>query len=64
MKFKIDENLPVEISEILTDADYDSKTVNNQKLQGSKDSVIIEICKSEQRVLTFPPGSPRPSGRG
>ena len=51
MKFKIDENLPVEISEMLTDADYDSKTVNDQKLQGSKDSVIIEICKSEQRVL-------------
>ncbi|MHB8231995.1 MAG: DUF5615 family PIN-like protein [bacterium] len=51
MKFKIDENLPVEVSEILTDAGYDSKTVNDQKLQGSKDSVLIEICKSERRVL-------------
>ncbi len=51
MKFKIDENLPVEISEMLIDADYNSKTVNDQKLQGSKDSAIIEICKSEQRVL-------------
>lgn len=51
MEFKIDENLPVEISEVLTDAGYDSKTVNDQKLQGSKDSVLIEICKSEQRIL-------------
>lgn len=51
MKFKIDENLPVEISEILSNAGYDSKTVNDQKLQGSKDSVIIEICKNERRVL-------------
>ena len=47
MKFKIDENLPIEISEILNNAGYDSKTVNDQKLQGSKDSVIIEICKNE-----------------
>ncbi|MCL4322687.1 MAG: DUF5615 family PIN-like protein [Deltaproteobacteria bacterium] len=39
------------ISEMLTNAGYDSKTVNDQKLQGSKDSVLIEICKSEQRVL-------------
>ena len=51
MKFKIDENLPVEISEMLNNAGYDSKTVNDQKLQGSKDFVIIEIYKSEQRVL-------------
>ena len=51
MKFKIDENLPIEISEILNNAGYDSKTVNDQKLQGSKDSVIIEICKNEQRIL-------------
>ena len=41
MKFKIDENLPVEISEILINEGYDSKTVNDQKLQGSKDSVLI-----------------------
>lgn len=46
MKFKIDENLPIEISEILNNAGYDSKTVNDQKFQGSKDSVIIEICKN------------------
>ena len=45
MKFKIDENLPVEISEMLNNAGYDSKTVNDQKLQGSKDFVIIEINK-------------------
>ncbi len=51
MQFKIDENLPTEITELLTKASYDAKTVNDQQLQGSKDPVLIEICKSEKRVL-------------
>lgn len=34
MQFKIDENLPVEIAELLLDAGYDAKTVHEQKLGG------------------------------
>lgn len=51
IQFKIDENLPVEISDLLISAGYDAKTVNDQRLQGSTDSTIINICKSENRVL-------------
>ncbi|MDP3112136.1 MAG: DUF5615 family PIN-like protein [Thermodesulfovibrionales bacterium] len=51
MHFKIDENLPIEITELLAKAGYDAKTVNDQQLQGSKDPVLINICKSEKRVL-------------
>lgn len=51
MQFKIDENLPIEITELLTKAGHDAKTVNDQQLQGSKDPVLIEICKNEKRVL-------------
>ena len=51
MQFKIDENLPVEIAELLTNAGYDAKTVNEQQLQGIKDPALIDVCKSENRVL-------------
>ena len=47
MKFKIDENLPVEISEMLTDADYDSKTVKKLKVS---DLFIPYISHSRPRL--------------
>jgi len=51
MQFKIDENLPVEIAELLTNAGHNAKTVNEQQLQGARDPVLIDVCKSENRVL-------------
>src|SRR4030067_3825914 len=51
MQFKIDENLPIEIAELLTNAGYNAKTVNDQRLRGGKDPVLIDACKSENRVL-------------
>ncbi|MBT9169700.1 MAG: hypothetical protein DDT18_00035 [Actinobacteria bacterium] len=51
MQFKIGENLPVEVAELLVNADHDAKTVNEQQLQGTKDPLLIDICKSENRVL-------------
>jgi predicted nuclease of predicted toxin-antitoxin system len=51
MRFKIDENLPIEIAKLLIDAGHDAKTVNEQQLQGVKDSVLIDACKSEHRIL-------------
>jgi predicted nuclease of predicted toxin-antitoxin system len=52
MEFKIDENLPVEIAELLVSAGHDAKTVNNQKLQGVKDPVLIDLCSKEQRCMS------------
>jgi predicted nuclease of predicted toxin-antitoxin system len=51
MQFKIDENLPIEIADLLINAGHDAKTVNEQQLQGVKDPVLIEICRSEHRIL-------------
>lgn len=51
MKFKGDENLPVEIAELLIDAGYDAKTVNQQQLKGIADPSLAEICAQEGRVL-------------
>ena len=51
MRFKIDENLPIEIAELLINTGYDAKTVNDQQLQGTKDPLLAGICKNEHRVL-------------
>lgn len=51
MKFKIDENLPVEISELLIEKGHDTKTVNDEKLKGTSDSILIDICRQENRAL-------------
>ncbi len=51
MQFKVDENLPVEIPEMLNNAGYDAKSVNDEGLQGIKDTFLIDICKKENRIL-------------
>lgn len=50
-QFKTDENLPVEVADLLVQAGYDAKTVNEQLLQGATDSKLIDICKNENRIL-------------
>lgn len=67
MKFKVDENLPVEAAQLLRAAGHDALTVMDQTLAGSPDERIIEVCKRERRALvtsdldladvrTYPPG--------
>jgi predicted nuclease of predicted toxin-antitoxin system len=51
MKFKIDENLPVEIAELLRAVDCDALTVIEQDLTGENDTLISETCLREGRVL-------------
>jgi predicted nuclease of predicted toxin-antitoxin system len=51
MKFKTDENMPLEIVEILREADYDASSVSEQKLDGEPDPVIARICREEKRIL-------------
>jgi predicted nuclease of predicted toxin-antitoxin system len=51
MKFKIDENLPVEIADLLKRAGYDALTVSDEKLSGIADPEIISVCNSEDRTL-------------
>ena len=51
MKFKVDENLPVEISNLLIASGYDAISVFEQGLQGQPDSIISKVCLQEERVL-------------
>jgi len=51
MKFKLDENLPVEASTLLREAGHDALTVLDQNMGGEPDEHIIQICSQEKRAL-------------
>lgn len=66
--FKVDENLPASVAVRLREAGIDAVTVLDQKLGGTADSTLYEVCGSEGRVLitldvgfgdirTYPPGT-------
>jgi len=44
VKFKVDENLPDELSELLRDAGWDSHTIEEQGFGGEVDARVAEIC--------------------
>ena len=51
MKFKIDENLPIEFVDLLITAGHQAMNVYEQHLQGNADQVIIDICAKEGYIL-------------
>ncbi len=51
MAFKVDENLPVEVADLLRQVGYDAVTVFEQHLEGSPDSDIASVCQEEGRAL-------------
>jgi predicted nuclease of predicted toxin-antitoxin system len=50
-KFKIDENLPVDVADLLVVAGFDALTVIDQELGGKSDDVIADCCRTEARAL-------------
>jgi predicted nuclease of predicted toxin-antitoxin system len=51
MKFKIDENLPIEVAELLRQTGYDATTVLEHDLGGSADTHLASLCQEERRVF-------------
>jgi predicted nuclease of predicted toxin-antitoxin system len=51
MRFKIDENLPKESKALLTRANHDAVTVNDERMGGGSDPDLAAVCKSEGRVI-------------
>lgn len=51
MRFKIDENLPVDIARLLSDAGHDAQTVFDERVSGIDDLRLYEICAAEHRSL-------------
>jgi predicted nuclease of predicted toxin-antitoxin system len=47
LRFKVDENLAVEVTEYLQQAGYDAKTVGQERLTGSPDKVIAATCERD-----------------
>ena len=68
MRFKTDENLPVEVARLFTSHGHDATTVEEQDLGGTTDPEVAAACGSEGRILVtldtdfsdirqYPPGS-------
>ena len=51
MKFKIDENVPLEVAGLLRDAGHNSATVSEQNLTGTSDASLSAVCRKEKRIL-------------
>jgi len=51
MRFKIDENMPLEIAGLLRNAGHDSTTVTEQNLSATSDAGLAAICREEKRIL-------------
>ena len=51
MKFKLDENLPVELRDDLQTLGHEADTVPDEGLMGAPDSLLLERARDEERVL-------------
>lgn len=51
MRFKVDENLPVEACAILAEAGHDAASVFGQNLSGAPDPRVHDVCQLEDRIL-------------
>ncbi len=51
MKFKVDENLPIEVADLLKNNGHDATTVHDEQLIGRPDEDIAAVCISEARTL-------------
>jgi hypothetical protein len=45
MRFKVDENLPVEVAQLLREAGHEAATEFDQHLGGCDDLTIASICQ-------------------
>jgi predicted nuclease of predicted toxin-antitoxin system len=50
-KFKVDENLPIEVAVLLAAAGHDACTVFEQQLVGASDTEIADACRHEARAI-------------
>lgn len=51
MRFKLDENLPLECGEVLREGGHDVLSVHDQELSGAADSRVADACVHEKRAL-------------
>jgi predicted nuclease of predicted toxin-antitoxin system len=51
MRFKTDENLPIEVTELLRQHQHDALSVQDQQMAGQADPQVARVCQVENRAL-------------
>jgi predicted nuclease of predicted toxin-antitoxin system len=51
VRFKVDENLPLEVVELLRADGHDAASMLEQKMGGERDPNVAEVCRNEGRIL-------------
>jgi predicted nuclease of predicted toxin-antitoxin system len=51
LRFKIDENLPVEAAELLVESGHDARTIHDQQMVGERDLQVVSVSRDESRAL-------------
>jgi predicted nuclease of predicted toxin-antitoxin system len=51
MRFKLDENVPLQAVDVFEDAGHDVETVFSENMVGESDPNIAEVVRDENRVL-------------
>jgi predicted nuclease of predicted toxin-antitoxin system len=51
VRFKIDENLPPELADLLSAEGHDVASVLEEKLGGASDATLAQHCRAEERAL-------------
>ena len=51
IRFKVDENLPRQVSDLLKAQGHDAITVRDQGLVGSPDADLSRVCRTEGRAM-------------
>ena len=51
VRFKLDENLPVELADLFRAAGHDAATALDQNLKGARDSDLASVCRREGRAI-------------
>lgn len=51
MRFKLDENLPIEATRLLRSGGHDAHSVHDEQLSGAGDGSVAQVCQAEQRIL-------------
>jgi len=51
MKFKLDENLPLELADDLAHLGHEADTVSSEGLSGAEDARVVQAAQASDRVL-------------
>jgi predicted nuclease of predicted toxin-antitoxin system len=51
MRFKTDENIPIEVTELLRQHQHDALSVHDQQMAGQADPQVASVCQTEGRAL-------------